>query len=118
MSAVPQCRIVTVYLFRGDRGDFGDSVRKALDDQRHRRGPGPSEQDCLLYAGHTGVAVDEEPDVIWGFNPDIGTTPLWQAMQQLRNHKAYPGRVTNDTQVFAEARKKHVKVLTMELVLP
>lgn len=118
MSELPKCRLVTVHLFQGDRGTFGASVKRALDDQRDGKGNGPSKQDCLLYAGHTGVEVDDEPGVIWGFNPDIGVTPLWQAMQLLRNHKAYPGQVTDDTQVFAEAKKRKLKVLTIELVFP
>jgi len=71
-----------------------------------------------LYAGHTGVSLDSEPDVIWGFNPDIGNAPLWQAMQHLRNGNAYPGQVTDDTPVFDAARKKRFKVLTFDVVLP
>jgi hypothetical protein len=118
MSMVPKCRVVSVHLFRGDRGTIGQSVRKALDDQKHGHGPGPSPQDCLLYAGHTGVSVDSEPDVIWGFNPDTGTTPLWQAMQNLRIGIAYPGIVSDDTIVFAEARKKKLQVLTFAVIFP
>jgi hypothetical protein len=118
MSAVPKCRIVTVHLFRGSRGALGQSIRKALDDQLHRLGPGPSLLDCLLYAGHTGVSVDTDPAVIWGLNPDLGTDPLWLVLQRLRNGDAYPGVVTNDTNVFAEARKNRLGVLTFDVVLP
>jgi hypothetical protein len=118
MSAVPKCRVVTVHLFRGDRGAIGQSVRKALDDQKHGQGPGPSPQECLLYAGHTGVSVDSEPDVIWGFNPDVGNTPLWQAMHNLRMGSAYPGIVTDDTNVFTEAGKRKLQVLTLHVLLP
>jgi hypothetical protein len=118
MSAVPQCRVVTVHLFRGNRGALGQSVRKALDDHRHGRGPGPTPLGCLLYAGHTGVSVDYQPSVIWGFNPSIGKTPLWQAMQVLLNGNAYPGFVNDDTQVFATARKKRLNVLTFDVILP
>lgn len=118
MSAVPQCRVVSVHLFRGNRGGFGQRVRKALDDQRHGRGPGPTRTDCLLYAGHTGVSVDSEPGVIWGFHPDIGATPLWQAMQALLNGKAYPGVVTDDTSVFAIARKRRLTMLEFDVILP
>src|SRR5437763_13370544 len=112
MSAIPPCRVVTVHLFRGNRGAFGQRVRKALDDQRYGRGPGPTPQDCLLYAGHTGVSVDSQPSIIWGFNPSIGNTPLWQAMQDLLYGNAYPGIVNDDTQVFATAGKKRLNVLT------
>jgi hypothetical protein len=82
------------------------------------RGPGPTPQDCLLYAGHTGVSVDSEPSVIWGFNPSIGKTPLWQVMQDLLNGNAYPGIVNEDTQVFAIARTRRFNVLTFDVLLP
>jgi hypothetical protein len=118
MSAVPQCRVVTVHLFRGNRGALGQGVRKALDDQRHGRGPGPTPADCFLYAGHAGVSVDSQPDVIWGLNPSIGKTPLWQAVQDLLNGNAYPGIVNDDTRVFAMARAKRLNVLTFDVVLP
>jgi hypothetical protein len=118
MSAVPKCRVLTVHLFRGARGAIGRSVRKALDDQKHGQGPGPSLLECLLYAGHAGASVDSEPDVIWGFNPDIGNTPLWLAMHNLRTGSAYPGIVNDDTNVFAEAAKKKLQVLTFEVRLP
>jgi hypothetical protein len=72
----------------------------------------------VLYAGHTGVEVDSNPDVIWGFNPDIGKDPLWVAMQRLRNGDAYPGVVTDDTQVFAAARRRRLRVLRFDVVLP
>jgi hypothetical protein len=74
-----------------------------------------------LYAGHTGVSVapdDSEPKVIWGFNPNIGHTPLWQAMQHLLNGNAYPGIVNDDTQVFAEARRNRLNVLIFDVLLP
>jgi hypothetical protein len=74
MSAVPKCRIVTVHLFRGSRGALGQSIRKALDDQLHGLGPGPSLLGCLLYAGHTGVSVDTDPAVIWGLTLTLGRT--------------------------------------------
>jgi hypothetical protein len=72
----------------------------------------------LLYTGHAGVEVDSQPAIIWGFNPDIGNDPLWQAMQHLRNGNAYPGVVNDDTHVFAAARKKRLKVLKFDVVLP
>jgi hypothetical protein len=71
-----------------------------------------------LYAGHTGVSVDSQPSVIWGFNPSIGKAPLWQAMQDLLNGVAYPGIVNDDTQVFTRARKMRFKVLTFDVILP
>jgi len=109
---------VTVHLFRGNRGALGQKVRKALDDQQYGRGPGPSPLECLLYAGHTGVSTDSDPAIIFGFNPDFGNLPLWQAMQHLRNGAAFPGAVTDDTLVFAEAQKRRFKVLTFDVILP
>jgi hypothetical protein len=90
----------------------------ALIDQQHGQGSGPTPLDCLLYAGHTGVSVDSDVNVIWGFNPDTGQDPLWLVMLNLRNRVAYPGVVTDDTQVFVEAKKKKLRVRTFDVILP
>jgi hypothetical protein len=90
---------------------------KQLDDEKHGRGPGPSQLDCLLYAGHTGVSTDQDA-TIYGFNPDIGTLPLWQAMEQLRNGDAFKGIVSNDTQVFVAAAGSGLTVLVFDIILP
>jgi hypothetical protein len=74
--------------------------------------------DCLLYAGHAGVELDSQPTVIWGFNPRTGTSPLWQVMQDLVNGNSYPGIVTDDSNVFEEAKRKRFSVLTFDVVLP
>lgn len=118
MSTAPHYRVVTVHLFRGSRGAFGQKVRKALEDHQRGFGPGPPSLDCLLYAGHTGVSLDLEPRVIWGFNPNIAHIPIWQVMQNLMNGSAYPGIVNDDTHVFATARRKRFRVLTFDVVLP
>jgi hypothetical protein len=116
-SAAPQCRSVTVHTFRGNRGDFGRRVRRALNDQKHGVGAGPSRLDCLLYIGHTGVETDAD-HTIYGFTPDFGTLPIWQGMQKLRNGDAFPGVVLDDTQVFADAKKLRLKVQTLQVILP
>jgi hypothetical protein len=55
---------------------------------------------------------------VYGFNPDFGSTPLWQAMQALRNGDAFPGVVRDDTQIFAAAAKQKLSVKTLTIVLP
>jgi hypothetical protein len=88
-----------------------------LDDEMHGRGPGPSAVDCLLYAGHTGASTDEDRS-IYGFHPDTGNQPAWQAMQRLRNGDAFSGVVLDDTQVFTAAATLGLKVLTFDVILP
>ena len=118
MSTVaPQCRTVTVYTFRGDRSDFEREVRKKLDDQQHGQGAGPSTEDCLLYAGHTGVSTDAGK-TIHGFNPDFGTLQIWVAMQHLRSGGAFPGVVLDDTAVFTRADQQGLRLLTFDVILP
>ena len=107
-AGVPQCRIVFVHTFHGDRATFGRSVRRALDNEMNGVGRGPARLDCLLYAGHTGVSTDSD-NVIYGFNPDFGNLPIWQGMQLLRNGDAFPGVVLDDTQVFAECQKTSIE---------
>jgi hypothetical protein len=116
-AAVPQCRIVTVHTFLGDRSSFGRRVRKALEDAKNGRGPGPSPVECLLYSGHTGVSTDSDK-VIYGFKPDMGTLPTWQVMERLRNGEAFPGVVTDDTHVFAAAEAQGLTVRTFDAILP
>lgn len=117
MNAVPVCRIITVHTFQGDRTmAFGQRLFAALDDERHGRGPGPSQIDCLLFAGHTGLSTDTDK-VIYGFNPDTGTDPLWQVMHRLRSGGAYPGVVRDDMVVFAAAQKHGLTVLRFEVAL-
>ncbi len=70
MSPVLACRIVTVYTFQGDRSRaFTDAYNKAMDNDRKRGIGGPSIETCLLYAGHSGVSIDQRK-TIYGFNPD------------------------------------------------
>jgi hypothetical protein len=118
MSAVPRCRIATVRTFQGDRTSaFRHRIYGALDDERNGRGPGPSGLDCLLLTGHTGVSTDDDP-AVYGFHPDTGNLPVWQAMQQLKTGDAFPGVVRDDTRVFSAAAKQGLRVLTFEVVLP
>lgn len=117
MNAVPICRIITVHAFQGDRTTaFRQYLFGALDDQRNRRGPGPSLTDCLLFAGHTGLSTDKDR-AIYGFNPNGGTAPIWQMMQRLRSGDAYPGVVRDDTAVFTAAHQHGLTVLRFDVAL-
>jgi hypothetical protein len=55
--------------------------------------------------------------VIYDFNPDRGTDPIWQVMQRLRSGIAYPGTVRDDTGVFAAAQQYGLMVLTFDVAL-
>jgi hypothetical protein len=102
---VPTCRTITVCAFRGDRSrTFATAFRKALDDEKNRRGPGPTALACLLFGGHVGVSTDGGT-TIWGFNPDGGSVPVWQLLDRLKNGDAFPGVVRDDTAVFSEVQK-------------
>jgi hypothetical protein len=117
MDAVPMCRIITIHTFRGDRTTaFTQRLFGALDDQRNRRGPGPSRIDCLLFAGHTGLSTDKDR-TIYGFNPNGGTDPIWLVIQRLRNGDAYPGVVRDDTAVFTAAQRHGLTVLRFDIAL-
>ena len=113
----PKCHTVTVLTFRGDRTQFGQSIRQKLYDAENGLGGGPSAIECLLYAGHTGVLMDERKK-IQGFNPDFGNKPIWQAMNELRNGDAFPGVVRDDTQGFADAEARNLQLLMLRVILP
>jgi hypothetical protein len=117
MKPVPICRIITVHTFRGDRtSEYSQRLFGSLDDERSGRGPGPSEIDCLLFAGHTGISTDTD-SVIYGFNPNGGTDPIWRVMQRLRSGSAYPGVVRADSTVFTAARQHGLTVLKFDVAL-
>ncbi len=40
-----------------------------LDDEKNGVGPGPTLQECQLFAGHAGISTDGRK-TIYGFNPD------------------------------------------------
>ena len=92
-TGVPRCRTVTVHAFQGDRATLARRVRRALHDEMNGIGPGPSLQECLLFAGHTGVSTEADVAIIYGFNPDFASLRIWQGMQRLRNGDAFPGVV-------------------------
>jgi hypothetical protein len=117
MNALPPCRIVTIHAFRGDRTKgFRQRLFRALDEGRTGRGTGPPEIDCLLFAGHAGVSTPGDV-VIWGFNPNRGTDPIWQLLNRLRTGGAYPGIVRDDTAVFTAAQGRGLTVLRFDVAL-
>jgi hypothetical protein len=117
MNALPSCRIVRVHAFRGDRTiGFRQRFIQALNEERNGRGSGPSEIDCSIFAGHTGVSTNVE-GVIWGFNPDRGIDPIWRLMDRLRGGDAYPGIVPDDTVVFTAAEGHGLTVLQFAVAL-
>jgi hypothetical protein len=117
-STVPLCRTITVFAFRGDRSrTFATAFVKALDDEKNRRGPGPTILECLLLAGHTGVSTDGGT-TIYGFNPAGGSVPVWQLLDRMKNGDAFPGVVRDDSAVFNAARAHGLTVRSFEVILP
>ena len=117
-TAVPVCRTITVFAFRGDRSrTFAAVFLRKLQDQKQGRGSGPTSQECLIFTGHTGISTDGGT-TIYGFNPDGGGTAIWQLMDGLKNGAAFPGIVRDDTGVFAAARKHLLRVLSFAVILP
>lgn len=55
--------------------------------------------------------------MIYGFNADRGTDPIWLVMQQLRRGGAYPGMVRDDTVVFTAAQQHGLTVLRFDVAL-
>jgi hypothetical protein len=117
-SPVPICRTVTVFTFRGDRSrPFTSTFLNAINDARNGIGPGPTHLDCLFYAGHTGVSIDEGTTV-YGFNPQNAGLPAWQILDRLQNGEAFPAVVTDDGVVFTTAQQHGLTLRTFEVILP
>jgi hypothetical protein len=118
MATVSPCRIVTIHTFRGDRSRaFVRPYFRAMDDDRNRRGPGPSPLQCLLYAGHTGISLSDST-AIYAFNPDPGGASISTLMDGLAAGLAFPGVVRDDTAVFTAAKKHGLNVLSFQVLLP
>lgn len=112
------CRTIKVFAFRRERSStFARSFLRAIDDEKQGRGPGPSQLDCLMSAGHTGVSTDGG-SIIYGFNPDPGGLTTWQLMDQLKNGDSFPGIVRDDSSVFSAVRNLGLTVLAVDVILP
>jgi hypothetical protein len=115
---LPPCQTVTVFAFRGDRTPkFLKLFHQQITQEKSGTGRGPSLANCLLYVGHTGVSTDGG-NVIYGFIPDYGKTPIWKLMDDLKNGDAFPGVVHDDTTIFSLARQQGLTVLSFDVVLP
>lgn len=117
-----KCKRIYLHAFRGDRSrDAMDEFDAKLEDGKTGAGPGPSGVECLLYTGHVGISFDADSP-IYAFNPDTGTEPSWQVIENLKKNQAsskpYPGVVTDDTEVFSAAQARGLTVVKLELVYP
>jgi hypothetical protein len=114
----PTCQTIRIVAFRGDRTrPFSVAFQTKLDDEKNGVGPGPTTEECLLYAGHTGVSTDQET-TIHAFNPDGTGVPMWQILNRLKNGERFPGVVRDDTTVFAAATNKGLALIRFDLILP
>jgi hypothetical protein len=87
------------------------------DDRKHGQGS-PSNETCLLYAGHTGVSIDGRK-TIYGFNPDPPSNRrISDVMDDLSAGLAFPGIVRDDTPIFDAASKHGLNVLSFEVLFP
>jgi hypothetical protein len=115
---VPPCQTVKVFAFRGDRSrSFAMAFQSKLDDEKNRAGPGPTMEECQLFAGHAGVSTDGGRS-IYGFNPDSTGVPLWQLLNRLKSGDRFQGVVRDDISVFVAAQKKGLTLISYSIVLP
>jgi hypothetical protein len=115
---VPICQTIKVLAFRGDRSrSFAAAFQSKLDDEKNRTGPGPTIQECLLFAGHAGVSTDGGT-TIYCFNPDGTGVPLWQLLNRLKNGDRFPGLVRDDASVFLAAQKLRVTQVSFDIIVP
>jgi hypothetical protein len=109
---------VTVHTFRGNREPvFVQGIQKSLDDEKYGTGPPPSRTECLLWSGHTGVTIQTEPSIVYGFNPNGERDPLWLVIATLKARCAYPGIVLDDSAIFHAATLQGLAVVTANIRL-
>jgi hypothetical protein len=115
---VPPCQTIKVFAFRGNRTPaFAVAFQKKLDDEKNGGGPGPTMQECQLFAGHAGVSIDQGK-TIYGFNPDAAGIPLWELMNRLKYGEGIPGVVRDDISVFVAARLIRLVVISFDISFP
>jgi len=89
-----------------------------MDEERRLGSGGPSHETCLLYAGHTGVSLDQGK-TIYGFNPDPpASRPISGVMDDLAAGLAFDGDVRDDTPIFAAANKHGLTVVSFDVLFP
>lgn len=112
------CRSVFLHAFRGERGKtFRREFDRKLSAEKSQQGPGPTIVECLLYAGHVGVAF-EDGGPIFGFKPICDRMTIGQLLDGLKAGEPFPGEVSDDTAVFVAARDRGLDVHTVEFALP
>lgn len=115
-NAVPACRTKRGDTLKGDRSPASRARFDALLAAGQSGGVGPTREQCLLSAGHTGISVDGG-DTIFGSDPETGSMPVFQVIADLKDGKAFPGLVWHDTMVFAAAAT-NLAVKSFDVVLP
>jgi len=115
----PPCRSIQVIAFHGDRSRaFVQAYYKKLGDEKAGTGPRPSLDECLRFAGHTGVSIDGGK-TIFGFNPNPDPKlQVWQLMDSLKNGDKFDSLVRDDTRVFSMATGHQLALETIEVRLP
>jgi hypothetical protein len=117
-SPISACRSIRVVTFRGKRdATFAAAFLKLLADEKSGKA-GPSDLDCLIHAGHTGVSLDGGTTIL-GFNPQRGSLPAWQMLDRLKHGDALPAFVRDDTAVFVAAATIYgLHILSFNVRLP
>src|SRR5258708_2617838 len=89
-----------------------------MDNDRNRGIGGPSIETCLLYAGHTGVSIDQRK-TIYGFNPDPPMNRrIFDVMDDRAAGLAFRGIVRDDFSIFEGGAKHGLNVLSFEVLSP
>jgi hypothetical protein len=119
-SAIEQCRKIFLHAYLGKNSDPGFKMAFKARLLVAKSGNGDLNiLDVLLWSGHVGFSFDSNPDTIWGFNPDIGSVPLWQALEHLKEKDSFfPGHITDDSIVFSHAADNGVEILIQEIIYP
>src|SRR5205807_6926326 len=114
---IPTCQTIKVFAFPGNRSrPFAKGIQRKLDAEKNGSGPGPSIEECQLYAGHTGVSTDGGT-TIFGFNPHGTGIPVWQMLDSLKKGDRFHGVVRDDSAVFTAAKKGNQTLVTFDIIL-
>jgi hypothetical protein len=73
------------------------------------------DEQPLMWAGHVGISFDGG-ETIYGMTPDTGALTRDEAIDRLKAHEAFPGKVQKDTEIFRRAERNAQLGWNTELV--
>jgi len=98
----PNAATIEIWAFRGVR-EIDGRLSGVWTVEESKEVKSMTDRQPLLGAGHVGISFDGGR-TIYGFVPDTNE-PIEKVMDKLKAHRAYPGKLQDDTELFRLAEQ-------------